>query len=743
MATFAPGHESMPRLLLVSNRLPVSVGVDGGRLTLTPSAGGLATGLRGPHERTKGLWVGWPGNVTRLTPEQDAKLAQRLETLRLVPIHLTPAEINRYYNGVSNGVLWPLFHYLLDRVPLVSRDWETYLGVNERFADVVARCYLPGDLIWVHDYQLLMLPALLRRRLPNARIGFFLHIPFPSSELFAILPWRETILTGMLGADVIGFHTFTYLRHFSASLLRILGVEADVDRVRYQGREVFLGAFPMGIDARSFQALAETAEVEREVSAIRGQSEDGKILVAVDRLDYTKGIPRRLLAFERLLETQPKLRGRVRLLQIAVPSREAGEGYRDLRRQVDEVVGRVNGTYGTVTWMPIHCLYRGFSQMKLVALYRAADVMLVTPLRDGMNLVAKEFVASRLDEDGVLVLSEFAGAASELGDAIQVNPYDIDGTAEAISRALTMPAEERRSRMRALRRGVMSRDVDQWTSAFIDSLGAGAAEVGSLAVELASDGEAEKLVETLRSVDRRFLFVDYDGTLVPFHVSPRSAAPDAELVKLLAKLGSPGPFEVHLVSGRQREDLETWFGRLQIGLHAEHGLWSRSGPDSTWRAVAEVSLEWKARVRPILEQFVARTPGSFVEEKCASLVWHYRSADREFGALQANKMRVHLGDLLRSAPVQVVPGDKLVEVRPQAIHKGLVVRDTLANAQPPFAALALGDDSTDEDLFSALPPDGASIHVGPLPSRARYRLTDPKAARAFLASLCDGLNQGQ
>ena len=437
----------MSRLLIVANRLPVTVRPTPGGVVVERSTGGLATGMSRPHEQSAGLWIGWSGAGDDLTPAQQAELETQLASQRLVGVPLNRDLVTRYYEGYSNGVLWPLFHYLLDQVPLQPSDWDAYVQANEQFAEVVVAQYRPGDLIWIHDYQLLLLPGLVRRRLPEARIGFFLHIPFPSEELFRTLPARRQLLEGFLGADLVGFHTPTYLRHFATALTDILGLTVDIDRVQLPGREVRLGVFPMGVDASLFQSLSREPAVEAEAEALRG---DGsvRILVGVDRLDYTKGIPRRLLSFERMLQTHPELREKVRLVQVAVPSRTGVEAYQDFRSLVDGLVGRINGAFGTPSWVPVHYIFRGLSAEDLVALYRAADVMLVTPLRDGMNLVAKEFVASRTDGDGVLVLSEFAGAAWELPEALQVNPYDTDATAEVIFRALTMEPEERRARLR-------------------------------------------------------------------------------------------------------------------------------------------------------------------------------------------------------------------------------------------------------------------------------------------------------
>src|SRR5215210_7200094 len=459
----------MPRVLIVANRLPVTVRRTETGGEVQKSTGGLATGLLRPHEQSGGLWIGWSGATEdELTEQQRAGLEQQLAELRLVSVQLTGEQVARYYEGYSNGVLWPLFHYLLDQIPLHVRDWDAYVEVNERFAEIVAQRYQPGDLIWVHDYQLLLLPDLLRKRLPDARIGFFLHIPFPSEELFRTLPERDRVLRGLLGADRVGFHTPAYLRHFAASLTQ-LGLTVDIDKVQLTDREVRLGVFPMGIDAAAFMKLAQDPAVQQEARALRS---DGsvRLMVGVDRLDYTKGIPRRLLSYERMLQTHPELRERVRLVQVAVPSRTGVEAYQEYRALVEGLVGRINGDFGTPRWVPVHYIFRSLSEPELVALYRAADVMLVTPLRDGMNLVAKEFVASRTDGDGVLVLSEFAGASWELPEAIQVNPYDVDGMAESSYRALTMDREERRSRLAPLRTRVETYDVHRWAATFLEQL---------------------------------------------------------------------------------------------------------------------------------------------------------------------------------------------------------------------------------------------------------------------------------
>jgi trehalose 6-phosphate synthase/phosphatase len=727
----------MSRLLIVANRLPVTVRSAADGVEVERSTGGLATGLARPHEQSGGLWIGWSGASDEMTPVQQAELEGQLAAMRLVAVPLTSEQVTRYYEGYSNGVLWPLFHYLLDQVPLQASDWDAYVQANQRFADVVAEQYRPDDMVWVHDYQLLLVPGLLRRRLPDARIGFFLHIPFPSEELFRTLPARRQLLEGMLGADLVGFHTPTYLRHFATALTDILGLTVDIDRVQLPGREVRLGVFPMGIDAGSFQALAQDPAVEAEAEALRG---DGsvRILVGVDRLDYTKGIPRRLLTYERMLQTHPELRERVRLVQVAVPSRTGVEAYQEFRSLVDGLVGRINGAFGTPRWVPVHYIFRGLSAPDLVALYRAADVMLVTPLRDGMNLVAKEFVASRPDGDGVLVLSEFAGAAWELPEALQVNPYDTDATAEVFFRALTMDPDERRARLAPLRQRVATFDVHSWVSAFLDQLD----RVTGPAVRIVSptgneSALREELGRALERNDELLLLLDYDGTLVPFTATPELARPDAGLVRLLRSLASRADTEVHIVSGRSREALEQWVGSLPIWLHAEHGFWSRPPGHAEWTPAADVHGSWREPVLAILRDITARTPGSLIEVKAVAIAWHYRLADLETGARRANELRIHLNQLLSNQPVEILAGNRVLEIRPYGVHKGKIIPPMSSEREARTTVLAIGDDRTDEDLFASLPPEAISARVGPGATKARFRLEGTAAVRDLLQMLAD------
>ena len=715
------------RLLIAAHRLPCTIRIQDGAAELVASPGGVASGLSGAHRDRPSVWVGWPGPLDGLGCAERKKIHESLEQSRLVPVELTPEEERGSYEGYANAVLWPLFHYELNRLPLEVRDFEVYQSANERFADVVASQYQPGDLIWVHDYQLLLVPRLLRRRIPHAKIGFFLHIPFPSSEVFRTLPQREALLEGLLAADLIGFHTAAYMRHFASSVQRILGKPAVIDRIPHDGRDVHVGVFPMGIDAEAFASTATEPAAIAEGFALQRSRED-KLLLGIDRLDYTKGIPRRLLAFERLLERHPEWRGKVRLVQIGVPSREGVEAYQEFRSKTDELIGRIHGAFATPDWVPVHWMYRSLSHDEVVALYRAADVMLVTALRDGMNLVAKEYVASRTDEQGVLVLSEFAGAASELAEAVTINPFDIEATAEAYHRALTMPEDEMRHRMHTMRKRVFAFDTTLWVKRFTQSLES--IERGAAFVEQrpTSDEQLQRLESDLKRASHLVLLLDYDGTLVKLAPTPQLAGPDPELLALLTALAGRPATEVHVVSGRSAEDLGRWLGELPIGLHAEHGIFSRMPGDRDWTTTARPARDWRGPVLGILEEFAERTPGSLIEQKGACVAWHYRAAEPDFGARQARELRLHLLELLSNQPVEILSGHKVLEVRPQGFHKGGIVESVRA---------ATVSDATivDEDMFAALSEDDVAIHIGAGASRARYRMENVDATRTFLRAL--------
>ena len=723
------------RILIVSNRLPITLKREASTIRVERSSGGLATGLSSTYQQGGGVWIGWPGFSGEIPESQAEELQAQFREMNLVAVSVSEAEMERFYGAYCNGILWPLFHSFPSQLPLETHDFEAYREANVKFADAVAAVYRPGDRIWVHDYQLMLLPRLLRDRIPDASIGFFLHIPFPSSDTFRTLPARVDVLDGLLASDLIGFHTAGYMRNFASSVLYVLGAQADMDTINWQGRVSNMAVLPMGVDAPSFDALGRDEAVRALSGDFRGPGGE-QLLVGIDRLDYTKGIPRRLLAYERLLADHPELHGNVRLVQAAVPSRTGVDAYADFRNQVDALVGRINGRFGSPCWSPVHYIYRSLSTVEVAALYCAADTLLVTPIRDGMNLVAKEFIATRTDGLGVLVLSEFAGAAAELAEAVHVNPYDIEGSARAYFRALSMGDAERRTRMSRLRHRVFSYDIHWWARTFLATLEQCSQRADLPAMKYSPRDDIEQALAAIGEASSLVLFLDYDGTLVPIAATPELAEPDAEIRDLLTSVASRPGTEVHVVSGRGRDTLEQWLGDLPLALHAEHGQWTRSS-NGEWTSREQPPDTWRAAALEILEEAAARTPGSLVEQKRSGIAWHYRMADPVFGARQANELKVHLSSMLSNAPVEVLSGDKVVELRPHGANKGTIPPLVLqAHAESPLA-VAFGDDRTDEDLFEAIPESGYTFHVGPSASRARLRIRSVRDVRAALRTLLD------
>lgn len=454
--------------VVVANRLPVDLEtLPDGERRWKRSPGGLVTALEPMLRSREGAWVGWPGVA-------DVEVEPLVEDgLTLVPVRLTAAELEDYYEGFSNASLWPLYHDVVAPPVFHRRWWQAYVRVNRRFAETVAETAAENATVWVQDYQLQLLPAQLRRLRPDLRIGFFLHIPFPPIELFQQLPWRREIVEGLLGADLVGFHTPGGARNFRWLATRLAGATPGGRNEVLDGdRRVKLGAFPISIDSAALDELSRTPEVAERAKQIRTDLGDPqRVILGVDRLDYTKGIDVRLRAFEELLADGTVDREDAVMIQLATPSRERVEHYQKMRNDIEQSVGRINGEYSRVGHPVVHYLHQSLPRDELAAFFVAADVMLVTPLRDGMNLVAKEYVACRHGDDGTLVLSEFAGAAIELKDALLVNPHDTDGVKNALHRALTIEPAEARKRMRAMRRQVLSNDVDKWARSFLSALG--------------------------------------------------------------------------------------------------------------------------------------------------------------------------------------------------------------------------------------------------------------------------------
>jgi len=729
------------RLLVVSNRLPLTAKRVSGRWRGERSSGGLVAAMAPLMEQTHGLWLGWPGDALPGEPEGRARLMREWEEQHGYVAVEIPAKVSRsFYEGYANDTLWPLLHGFPTRVVFAPESWAAYRAANERFAEAVLSRVRKGDLIWAHDYQLMLVPQMVREGAADARIGFFLHIPFPSSEVFRILPEREQLLRGLLGADALAFQTHGHLHNFRRSLLQVLGLESHMDSVQVDGRTVQLSALPIGIQSDEWRSLIEDdRKVARRRAELNERHHGRKLIISVDRLDYTKGIPERLRTFRRLLRSSPAWRGKVTLVQVAVPSRERVPAYVDLRSEVSELVGEVNGDFGTPEWQPVVYLRRSVNKQELAALYSAADVAWVGPLRDGMNLVAKEYVACQHEGDGVLVLSEFAGAAQELGEALRINPYDEVGTADVIVRALEMDLPERAERMAALHERVNKNDAVVWAQRFIEGLRAATSSTAQVMHKDRPTLTTEAAVAAFTKAERRLLLLDYDGTLTDIKPRPQDAAPTPRLMTLLRDLAALPDTTTAIISGRSRADIEGWFGDIpDLGLAVEHGALMRKPGADGWEMLrGGMDLSWKEQVRPMLEQFAASAPGSFVENKEHALAWHYRLVDAEFGAWLANELVNTLENLLAGTELAVIHGNKVVEVRYAWANKGEVAAHLAARFRRKSFVLAVGDDRTDEDLFSSLPRSAWTIRVGVGATTARFRLHAPRDVRRLLRALAE------
>jgi trehalose 6-phosphate synthase/phosphatase len=684
-----------------------------------------------------GEWVGWDGTVGEEDSEtRRAILAEWAETDHCFAVDLPRNVATGFYEGFANQILWPVFHNFLSQLQFDVKGWDAYVEANRLFCDVVAERYKPKDLIWVHDYHLMLLPQMLRDRLPDAAIGFFLHIPFPSSEIYPVLPRREELLEGLLGADLLAFQTHGHLQQFRAALRRVLGMESKIGEVTLGSRPVRLEALPIGIAPEEYAGLLESDETTAAqqytewAASYRGRT----VLLAVDRLDYTKGVPERLRTYGHLLRSCPEFKEKIILIQIAVPTRENIDTYQNLRTEVNRLVGEINGEFGTPEWIPLVYINRSIERAELVRLYKLADLCWVGSLRDGMNLVAKEYVACKPDGDGVLVLSEFAGAAAEMGEALLINPFDEERTAATVKRALTLDDQERRQRMLALHHRVLRNNVFRWGDRFLGELEEAVSERGHYIDTQPRKLQPMEIRDAYARASRRLLILDYDGTLVPFAKRPQQAAPPPFVLDLLSVLASEPRNCVALMSGRSEENLDRWFGTVRgMWLVAEHGAELKPPFASSWEPLRpHVSDDWKSTVMPIFEHFVDRTPGSFVEEKKYSLVWHYRMADPEFGEWLANELVAMLEAMLAETELRAFHGEKIVEVRPVWANKGQAL-DRLSKAFPqPDFILAAGDDRTDEDLFERLQDRAWTVHVGGGPTRASFVATDFLALRRVL-----------
>jgi trehalose 6-phosphate synthase/phosphatase len=725
------------KLIIVSNRLPVQLIERHGKVTIRVSDGGLVSSLKSYFEKssvrhpfTEKVWIGAADFPEVRWNRYSSKATEA--GFALEPIFIPQKEYSQYYNSFCNSTLWPLFHYFPSYAEFSASPFKSYEQVNQLFCQRILDVAKPGDTVWIHDYQLMLLPGMVRQQISTLSIGFFLHIPFPSYELFRLLhkEWKEKIVEGLLGADLIGFHTHEYLQHFLDVIRRMNGIAHQMRQITWRNRRIQTGVFPISIDFEKFNTASVSQSLQKERAFLQGKFKSVKIIFSVDRLDYTKGITHRLSGFERFLDQFRSWHEKVIFVLVVVPSRQAITKYDERKKMIEQQVSRINGKYSTLQWQPILYRYRTLKFPELSFLYQTADVALITPLRDGMNLVAKEYVASRKHKDGVLILSELAGAAHELNEALLVNPADSHDVAKSIETALVMGVAEQKIRIGRMQDLLKSNNVVAWVSSFIAELQRANEWSQNHSPHFVTDEAKSELKSNLQASGKRLIMLDYDGTLVKFTDNPDQAKPSRDLLEFLERLTRYPGNHVAIISGRKFETLNRWLNDVNAYLVAEHGSTIKI-PDSGETTVLPslpVNLDI---VRSTLNTFAERCKGSFVEEKGNSMAWHYRSADEVVGFRQSRELLDCLLHLLNNTAYHVIDGNKVVEVRPAAINKGTAV-EGLRQLIQPDTILAIGDDATDEDMFAALPDNGITIKVGTGETKARFRLPGQEDVLPFL-----------
>lgn len=660
--------------------------------------------------------------------------------------------------------LYTLFHYKQNE-PADGRAsrkaWADYYRMNKMFADRIMEIYKPGDIVVIHDFYLLLLPSLLRQRIPGMYIGFFLHIPFPSSEFYRCLSRRKEILEGVLGANMIGFQSYSYSRHFSSCCTRILGFDSSSAGVDAYGAHVAVDVFPIGINAASTQRTAYGDPViDEKVKGIRELYAGKKLIVGRDRLDSVRGVAQKLQAFEIFLEKYPEWREKVVLIQVTSPSgvqvQRGEDDDNKIVNKISDLVARINGTYGSLSFTPVQHFPQYLSKEEYFALLRVADVGLITSVRDGMNTTSLEYVICQKDNHGPLILSEFSGTAGSLGEAIHINPWDLSGVAAAINEALTMAPEQRKEQFDKMYSHVLSNNVQSWTNNFMRRL---LTNLSSFDQSFATPAlDRAKLLYQYRQAKKRLFMFDYDGTLTPIVKEPSAAIPSDRVIRTLKTLAADPANNVWIISGRDQKFLDDYMGHIpELGLSAEHGSFMRPPRCDIWENLTDkTDMSWQSEVLDVFQHYTERTQGSFIERKKIALTWHYRKADPEYGAFQARECQKHLDRTVgRKYDVEVMTGKANLEVRPRFVNKGEIAkRLVIEYGAPPGEALefvlCLGDDFTDEDMFrslrqSQMPQDHVfSVTVGASSKQtlASWHLVEPSDVISVISLLNGSADQG-
>jgi len=735
-------EQKFNRLLIAAYRLPFKFIKTQSGINAVQNSGGLVSAILALSQKFKAnsnntQKIVWAGIDDEIPQDFDLKSFEN-DDFDILPVHIPPKINDLYYGGFCNDLLWPLFHYFPTYTVFNPNYYEAFVDANQRFCDEIVKEIKPGDFIWIHDYQLLLLPEMIRAKVPDATIGFFLHIPFPSFEIFRLMPrnWREAIVKGMLGADIVGFHTHDYVQHFIKSVKRTTGYECKQNIIFTHNKLVKADAFPIGIDYDKFRNACLDKEVIEEKISISKILNNCKLIFSVDRLDYSKGLVLRLKGFELFLEMYPLWHEKVIFNMLVVPSRDNIEKYKDMKKEIESIIGRINGKYSTLAWRPIIYQYKSVSFNELVALYDLSNVGLITPLRDGMNLVAKEYVTCQLENVGVLILSEMAGAAAELNEAIIINPSDNLEVADAIYKALEMDEDEKHFRNARMRNRISSYNVFTWALDFFNQTFEIKKQQNIMSVKFINNTIIENIVFNYRSARRRILFLDYDGTLVSFTKYPELATIGLDTKNIISNLTKDSKNHVVIISGRDKDFLEKQFHDVNVTLVAEHGFFVKK-MGKNWESTIVPNSSWKDSVMPILKEYVNRCNGTFIEEKTGSLAWHYRNADADFAQLRLHELRDELAEIIRhKTDFEILEGNKVLEIKSGKYDKGQAATSILQDITYDFI-LAVGDDKTDEFLFKVMPEFAFTIRIGMSPSIAKYNIADSESFLQLLNTMVD------
>ncbi|MCL7042476.1 hypothetical protein MKW94_009150 [Papaver nudicaule] len=772
------------RVIIVANQLPIRVHrkLDNKGWTFDWVEDSLLLQLKDGlgEDDVEVIYVGCLQEEIHLN-EQEEVSQILLETFKCVPTFLPPELFSRFYHGFCKQQLWPLFHYMLPLSPDLGGRfdrslWQAYVSVNKIFADKILEVINPeDDFVWVHDYHLMVLPTFLRKRFNRVKLGFFLHSPFPSSEIYKTLPVREELLRALLNSDLIGFHTFDYARHFLSCCSRMLGLSYESKRgyigLEYYGRTVSIKILAVGIHMGQLQSVLSLSETEKKVAELKSRFCDrGRVMMlGVDDMDIFKGISLKLLAMEQFLIQHPEWRGKVVLVQIANPARGRGRDVQEVQTETYTTVKRINETFGQPGYEPVILIDKPLPFSEKIAYYVVAECCLVTAVRDGMNLIPYEYIISRQGNEkldkvleldpsnkkrSMLVVSEFIGCSPSLSGAIRVNPWNIDAVAEAMDCAIEMAEPEKQLRHEKHYRYVSTHDVGYWAHSFLQDLERACKDHGrrrcwgigfGLGFRVVALDQSfrklsiEHIVSAYRRTKKRAILFDYDGTLMPQASIDKS--PSSNSIEILNKLCRDENNVVFLVSARSRKNLDSWFSPCEnLGLAAEHGYFMRLKRNAEWETHGPVAdCSWKQIAEPVMKLYTETTDGSTIEDKETSLVWSYEDSDPDFGSCQAKELLDHLESVLANEPVSVKSGQTIVEVKPQGVSKGLVAERLLSSMQErgmlPDFVLCIGDDRSDEDMFEVIMNSisGPSLSptaeifactVGRKPSRAKYYLDD-------------------